>query len=157
MAVPTHYEALSAYLGEHVEAEEHALSAYESILEDRPDDVVSYLVGMILADEVRHHEIFREFKNTLDSRMRWHEVEPSIPSPRVDGDVAELLATTEKLLEFEREDAKELRALRKKWERQPGERQLWALLVGTAELDTEKHIRMLKYLRDLLRDASPAT
>ena len=154
MAVPTHYRALSAYLGEHVEAEEHALRAYEKVLEDRPDDVVRYLVGMILADEKRHHEIFRELQNTLESRMRWQEVGPAVPAPRVEGDVTELLETTERLLEFERQDARELRALRRKWERQPGERQLWALLVGTAELDTEKHIRMLRYLRDLLRDAA---
>jgi hypothetical protein len=77
-----------------------------------------------------------------------------VPSTRVEGDVTELLETTEQLLALEQADAKELRALRKQWAREPGERRLWALLVETAELDTEKHIRMLKYLRGLLRDAT---
>ncbi|MGI9644606.1 MAG: hypothetical protein ACR2O6_04770 [Ilumatobacteraceae bacterium] len=154
MAVPTHYQALAAYLGEHVDAEEHALTAYEELLEGRPDDVVTYIVGMILADEERHHEIFGEFRDTLTSRMRWEQTERVMPSTRIDGDVTELLRTTEELLSFERMDAKELKGLRKRWERQPGERKLWALLVRTAELDTEKHIRMLEYLRDLLRDAA---
>lgn len=152
MAVPTHYAALSEYLGDHVRAEEGALTAYEAALEGRPDDVIGYLIGMILADEARHHAIFKELQNTLESRMQLRSIEPAVPSIRVDGDVTELLRTTERLLALEQEDAKELKALRKQWAREPGERQLWALLVETAELDTEKHIRMLKYLRGLLRD-----
>ena len=154
VAVPTQYEALSAYLGEHVQAEEGALNAYAAALEGRPDDVISYLIGMILEDEARHHAIFLEFQNTLESRIHWRTIEPVVPSTRVEGDVTELLRTTEQLLALEQADAKELKALRKQWAREPGERRLWALLVETAELDTEKHIRMLKYLRGLLRDAS---
>ena len=152
VAIPTHYEELSAYLGQHVKAEEGALRAYEAALEDRPDDVISYLVRMILEDEARHHTIFRDFQNTLESRMQLRSIGPVVPSPRVKGDVTQLLQTTEQLLRLEQEDAKELKALRRQWAREPGERRLWALLVETAEYDTKKHIRMLKYLRGLLRD-----
>lgn len=154
VTIPTQYEALSDYLGQHVQAEEGALSAYKAALEGRPDDIVSYLVGMILEDEARHHAIFSEFQNTLQSRIKWRSIEPIMPSTRVEGDVTELLETTEQLLALEQADAKELKALRKQWSREPGERRLWALLVETAEFDTEKHIRMLKYLRGLLRDAA---
>ena len=154
VAVPTQYEDLSAYLGQHVQAEEGALNAYKAALEGRPDDVISYLVGMILEDEARHHAIFSEFQNTLESRIQLRSIEPIVPSTRIEGDLTELLGTTEQLLALERADVKELKALRKQWAREPGERRLWALLVETAELDTEKHIRILKYLRRLLRDAA---
>lgn len=155
MAVPTHYEALSDYLGRHVRAEQGALDAYAAVLEGRPDDVASYLIGMILADEERHHEIFLELQNSLESRIQWRDIEPSVPPLDVEREsAAALLETTEELLALEHEDAKELKALRKQWSREPGERQLWALLVETAELDTQKHIRILRFLQGLLRDAA---
>ena len=71
MTVPSHYEALSEYLGRHVAAEEGALHAYEQALEGRVEDVASYLIGMILADEKRHHEIFLQLQNTLESSIQW--------------------------------------------------------------------------------------
>ncbi len=36
MAVPTHYTALSSYLGARVTAEEHALRAYEAMHRSAP-------------------------------------------------------------------------------------------------------------------------
>ena len=151
-AIPTHYEALADYLRHHVEAEQGALDAYEQALRDRPDDVASYLIRMILGDEARHHDIFEQIKNSLESSIRWQSVDPHLPQMRLEGDdAAQLLETTEKLLALEQEDAKELKALRKEWERDSGERRLWALLVETAEFDTKKHIRMLEFLRSLLR------
>ncbi len=155
MAVPTHYEALSDYLGRHVRAEQGALDAYAAALEGRPDDVASYLIAMILADEERHHGIFLEIQNSLESRIQWRDIEPSVPPLEVARESATLLLeTTEELLALEREDARELKALRKQWSREPGERQLWALLVETAELDTKKHIRILEFLRSVLHDAA---
>ncbi len=41
MALPTHYAALSSYLGDHVTAEEHVLRAYEDLLRERSDDAAS--------------------------------------------------------------------------------------------------------------------
>ena len=66
MAVPTHYAALSSYLGEHVKAEEHALKAYQDLLIDRAEDVATYLVNMVLTDEVRHHQMFADMQGTLE-------------------------------------------------------------------------------------------
>ena len=155
LAIPTHYQALSEYLGDHLRTEEGALIAYEQLLEGRPDDIASYLIRMILRDESRHHEIFAELRNTLESSLQWRDIEPRVPSTHLSADDAEaLLETTDELLKLEMEDAKELKRLRKHWEREPGERQLWALLVETAELDTKKHIRILRYLRDILREAT---
>ena len=46
--------------------------------------------------------------------------------------------------------------LRKAWARDGGEFGLWALLVKSAELDTEKHIHILRYLRRLITESSAA-
>ena len=57
------------------------------------------------------------------------------------------------MLELERADAKELKELRTSWKKQKGEREFWSLLVEVAELDTEKHIRMLTYVKKLVKEA----
>lgn len=159
--IPTNYVALTDYLGEHLEAEQGALDAYQRLLDRRSeetDDAVSYLIRTILADEARHHEIFAEILNSLESIVRWEDITPRVPTSRVEvEDRDELLATTDRLLELERDDLKELKALRKAWSKAGGDFQLWALLVETAELDTEKHIRMLEYLRSLVTEADAAS
>lgn len=152
MTIPDHYVELSKYLGHHLEAEAAALAAYERFVEGR-EDVVGYLVRLVLADEHRHHELFAEMRNALESSIAWRQIEPRVPSARIDAhDAAELLETTEALLDLERADAAELARLRRRWSRQGEERRLWALLVETAELDTRKHIRILEYLRERLRE-----
>ncbi|MBI4882915.1 MAG: hypothetical protein HY826_02535 [Actinobacteria bacterium] len=157
MAVPTHYAALSGYLGEHVRAEAHALQAYENLLEDRADDVASYLINLVLSDEKRHHQMFADMQGTLERSIQWREVKSHVPSGHITGDLDALLATTEELLRLEKADLKSLRQLRRTWQRAKGERKLWALLVRTAEMDTKKHIHVLGYLRKLLNDASRQT
>lgn len=153
--IPSHYVALSEYLTRHLEVESGALAAYEDAIRGRETDVVTYLVTLILADERRHHELFAEMKNSLESAISWRNIEPRVPGARVEPvGIAELLERTTELLELEREDAKSLQRLRRHWAQKGEERKLWSLLVQTAEYDTKKHIAILEYLQARLRDAS---
>ena len=155
--IPTHYGALASYLRNHLRAEQEALDAYQRVVDDHPDDLIRYLIRMILDDESRHHKLFTEILNSLDSKIRWEDISPRVPPLRVPiYDRGELLATTNQLLELERADAKELKRLRKAWAKNRGEFGLWALLVQSAELDTEKHIHMLKYRRRLITESNAA-
>ncbi len=156
--IPTHYGALASYLRNHLRAEQEALDAYQRVIDDHPDDdIISYLIRMILDDESRHHKLFTEILNSLDSKIRWEDISPRVPPQRMPiYDRDELLATTNHLLELERTDAKELKRLRKAWARDGGEFGLWAVLVKSAELDTEKHIHILRYLRRLITESSAA-
>ena len=145
--------SLTVYLKRHLEAEQEVLEAYQRLVDDRPDDIISYLIRTIVMDESRHHELFTEILNSLQSKVRWEEMSPRVPPmPAHIEDGTALLEATDHLLEIEQDDAKELKRLRKAWAKSDGERGLWALLVGGAELDTERHIRLLKYLRRLLSD-----
>lgn len=156
--IPTHYGALASYLENHLRAEQGALDAYQRVVDGHPDDIVCYLIGMILDDESRHHRLFTEILNSLESKIRWENISPRVPPLRVPkSDRDELLTTTDQLLELERADAKELKRLRKAWAKDGGELGLWALLVQSAELDTEKHIHMLKYLRRLITESNAAS
>ena len=156
-AIPSDYVGLSRYLQHHIDAEQSALDAYENIVADRDDDMISYLIQTILRDEARHHELFREILNSLESKMRWEDVEPLLPPvPRVVADREALLATTDRLIGFEQDDLKDLKQLRKSWTKAKGDLAVWAVLIESAEFDTQKHIRMLKRLRQLIAETESA-
>ena len=129
-AIPTDYVSLTTYLQTHLETERGALEAYERLVEGREEDLVSYLVRAILRDEARHHEMFGELLNSLESKIRWEEITPRVPPPTHHvADRDELLETTEKLLALEEDDARELKELRKSWAKTGGDFGVWAVLV----------------------------
>jgi bacterioferritin (cytochrome b1) len=69
--------------------------------------------------------------------------------PRLDLDRverAELRETTDRLLEHEKADAKELDRLRKEL-RDVKDTTLWGLLVDIMQRDTEKHIAILRFVQ----------
>ena len=150
MGVPTHYTGLSSYLETHIEAEHDILLAYEKVAEEHPDDVAGYLLNMIVADEKRHHEMFGDMQRRIDNQIQWRTDGSGVPSLSIDGDRADLMATTRTMIDTEQHDLRELRTLRRSWRRSEGERALWADLIRAAELDTKKHILLLRRLLQIL-------
>lgn len=132
-------------LRSHGAREGAALDAYQRALdESSTSDGVRYLVELILDDERRHHKVFAEMANALQSFIDELPVEPKVPAlaPRRD---PELLDVTRKLLALEREDAKELRRLRKALRGAP-KSMLHPLLVDLMRHDTDKHIAILEHI-----------
>ena len=139
-------EKLLERLEGHSEGENEMLESYSRMAEKAPPHV-QYLVKLLLEDEIRHHRVFEEMRNALLSEIEFRDIGPSVPHlDRIDDEVS-LLRQTEQLLEFEREDLKSLRDLVK--ELKPVRKTtLWSLLVEMMELDTEKHIRLLRFIAD---------
>ena len=134
----------------HGEREGAALASYERVAsESPPDGAVRYLVRLILEDEERHHRVFAEMANELKSFVEEVEVEPRVPA-MVERPNPALLAETKRLLAFEKDDAKELRRLRKAL-RQAPRSSLHPLLVDLMLDDTAKHISILEFIRDHLK------
>ena len=134
----------------HGEREGTALASYERVAgESSAGGAVQYLVRLILEDERRHHRVFAEMANELKSFVWELDVEPRVPV-MVDHSDPELLAETERLLAFEKSDAKELRQLRKILRHAPPS-SLQPLLVDLMLHDTAKHISILEFIRDHLK------
>lgn len=129
----------------HVREEVGILEAYEALCETVDDDGLRYLLRLILDDEHRHHQLFED----LAAAARSEDASGVVPAPPA-ADHDGLLAQTERFLDIEREDAEQLKALHKKL-RPAADDTLWRLLVELMQLDTEKHIRILEYLRHRLR------
>jgi hypothetical protein len=135
----------------HGEREGTALASYERVAgESSVGGAVQYLVRLILEDERRHHRVFAEMANELKSFVWEVDVEPRTPVMAERSD-PELLQETKHLLAFEKSDAKELRQLRKAL-RQAPRSSLQPLLVELMLHDTAKHISILEFIRDHLKD-----
>ena len=143
------YEILHM-LETHGAREGAALDAYQRVAADTTAGPgVRYLVNLILEDEERHHRVFAEMANQVRSFVDETDVQPRVP-PLVAHDDPVLLAETRRLLEFEREDAKELKQLRRAVKRRPRS-SLQPLLVDMMLHDTAKHIAILELIRKQLR------
>ena len=139
-----------AHLKDHLQSEKVALEAYAEVRGDATG-AVAYLIDMILADEARHHQIFAELANAVAPSGRAVAGASPVPLPaKIDDDKrAAMLLRTRKLLDAERQDERELRDLQH--ELRPARSDtIWPLLVEMMALDTEKHIKMLHRVEQLL-------
>ena len=139
-----------AVLSTHRERESAALDSYTKLVTQSEDDGIRYLGQLIIEDEERHHQIVDEMLNSIRSWVDEVDVEPQAPAMvgRVSHD---LLAETERLLDFEKADLAELRHL-KKGLKLATSFPLLNLLVKLMIHDTRKHIAILKFIRASAKD-----
>lgn len=137
--------AIAELLSEHGPRESGALLAYKQLVEGADDPGIRYLVEMIMADEERHHRVITEMLHQIQSFVWDTQVEPQVPylGTLVD---PELRAATDELIELEKEDARELKKLKRQMKGQPSSSML-PLLVEMMEHDTAKHIAILELIR----------
>ena len=140
--------------GEHVETERELLEEYEKLAEETSSSGFAYLARMIVDDENRHHKLFGDLAESVkaltEARLDDSPV-PNIPVTGLeDAERHRILDLTERLLEHERQDAKELGKLAK--ELKPvKDTTLWQLLVQLMHADTKKHIQILEFIEDRVK------
>ncbi|MCW2968321.1 MAG: hypothetical protein JWM71_2093 [Solirubrobacteraceae bacterium] len=138
-------EELLGTLRAHGANEDALLEAYRHVAVTDPDDGVRFLAQLIIDDEERHHRLLAEMASRVESWAKEVSLGSAIPglSPRVD---KAFLEATRLLMSREREDAKELRRLRRELHSVP-KTSLLPLLVELMLHDTAKHIEMLRFVR----------
>jgi rubrerythrin len=138
-------EELYDRLMDHVAAESSVLARYDSLAETSTGHV-QFLLELIAEDEARHHRLFERWAETIRDIGQLVESEDGLPSLVHEPDPKALIAAADELLELERRDARELKALDKML-KDVRRTTVWPLLVDLMVLDTEKHIRILEFLR----------
>lgn len=139
-----------AMFAAHVGREAEFIASYEQVAADAQSGCVRYLIDLILEDEKRHHHQFAELANAVAS---WYEalpIEPRVPNAWPKEDQPGFAETTKRFIAAEREDARELKHLEKAL-RSVRDTTVWSLMVELMELDTEKHLRILEFLRGQAR------
>jgi bacterioferritin (cytochrome b1) len=140
---PTWDEAVLGQLNDHVAAERGLISEYADALSGIDAADVRYLMGLILEDEARHHRMFEELVNALKGARSGRQVEPRLPGRAAGPLPGDVLRVTERFLQAEREDRRQLKALRRRLS-PVADTTMWALIVDLMAIDTEKHIRILE-------------
>jgi len=139
-----------------VEAEADLLRDYSAAAQSSPSKTLSYLINLLIEDEVRHHRIFTELVESVKAKERlWEEgdwiegdtVVPDIDFLKLDeADQNAVIALTERLIQKEREDEYELKRLQREL-RDVKDTTLWSLLVDLMVRDTQKHIALLRFAK----------
>lgn len=135
----------------HVEAEDDILATYQGLAADAGSPDVAYLAELVVDDERRHHRIFEQLAASIRAEAELSHSSDGVPHiPITRQDPNALLAATERLLAMEHEDRRALRELRRTL-RPVADTTLWSLLVETMELDTRKHIAILRHIRAIAK------
>jgi rubrerythrin len=140
----------------HVTSEGAILDEYLQLAEDPSGSpAFRYLAGLILADERRHHKMFNDLAESIRQMGELRLEDEPIPSLRgLRADRQRIMATTERMIKAEHEDAQQLKQLAKKL-KDVRETTLWGLLLELMQDDTEKHIKILQFIRDRADDNGP--
>lgn len=147
MGVSNWEQDLYSHLTSHEAAENDMLIEYRNAAAASPSSAFRYLSALILEDEIRHHKLFGDLASALKNNAELDPEAPAVPHiGKWGGDANSVLELTSTLLKHEREDAKELRLLTTEMKSLKNEN-LWPLLVKLMEMDTAKHIEILKFVK----------
>jgi hypothetical protein len=139
---------LFRHLSAHMAEEGELLGVFKTLSEKADAEYVSYLVGLIVEDEIRHHRLFTELVDTLRGRVEWTD-RASVPEIANASNPIKLLMTTEQLLEREQRDAHDLERIRRELRPVRGT-SVWPVLVDVMARDTEKHQGILRFVQHQL-------
>lgn len=145
-------ERLVNELEAHERQEGMFLKRYKDLATKSDNRVVRLLLQMIVSDEERHHAVTHAMASTLRGDLNWTRPEEALRGLydlRVDKE--KLLDVTEDFIAIEKEGINEYRSLIK--ESRGYYRDLFVLLFRSMIRDSEKHVEILEFLRDRLKEA----
>lgn len=144
-------EKLFTELGEHEKEEQDILKDYEAAANNAPDAGFRYLMGLIAEDEERHHRLSKAMADEVEKSLKWLQGERPLPAMHPTAkEREELLRQTDRFLRIERDGERQLSDLREHVKSLHAG--LLELIVSMMSVDTQKHIRILKYIKDRLEE-----
>lgn len=134
----------------HAMAEEDSLSQYRYIATASGDPIVALVMELILQDEERHHTLLQRIEASLRDALNWTHSPHSLPLPEIPGQAPgkDLFEATGALIQEEHTGARYLRELAHD-EKKIGAG-LHSVLLEMMAMDSEKHARLLQFVRDRL-------
>ncbi|HEX2931339.1 MAG TPA: hypothetical protein VHV54_16565, partial [Candidatus Binatia bacterium] len=155
MKTPTGISPIEKLLNEfeaHEAKEEKSLDYYRKTLADMPNPLTRFLMQLILSDEEKHRAVLHAMVATLRGSLTWTKPAGSLEGA---GDLKEmngkLRDVTEELIQLEKDGIRECRTLVK--ESTGYYHGLFKVLLDSMIRDSEKHVELLEFLREHLKDA----
>ncbi len=135
----------------HEAKEEKSIEQYRTLMRGLPNPVTKFILQLIISDEEKHRAVIHAMIATLKGSLTWTKPEGSL-----EGTVAvsvlngRLRASTEEFIELEKEGIKECQTLMK--ESSGYYHGVFKILLDSMMRDSEKHIELLEFLKDSLKD-----
>jgi hypothetical protein len=135
------------HLRDHMTREGAMLEEYAFATEHTRSKALRYLIGILLDDEHRHHRWFQDLAATVQISASLTGEDTPVPDLDIHRfDPTAVDALVERLEDNEKDDARELARLRREL-RDFEDTTMWTLLVELMELDTQKHLAILRFVR----------
>jgi hypothetical protein len=148
-------ELLAKAFADHEIHERDFLQEYREAAGRSGDPFLGFLLNLVVADEEKHHGLIRQIAQNLNANLTW-KIPPS-PLPRLGRLTAEerdrLLRLTAAFIDEEKRSLSECRTLIEASKAYYND--LVPLLLRTIVLDSEKHLMILRFIRQQLRNARP--
>jgi len=136
----------------HEAKEDRALELYKNTLAHMPSPVTRFLVQLIVSDEERHRAVMHAMVSTLRGSLNWTKPADSLEGV---GDLAsvngKLRSTTDEFIRLEKEGIREYESLMK--ESSGYYHGLFKVLLDSMMRDSEKHLELLQFLKESLKNA----
>jgi rubrerythrin len=154
MATPAGISPVEKLLNEfeaHEAKEDRALEFYKKTLAHMPSPVTRFLMQLIVSDEEKHRAVMHAMVSTLRGSLTWTTPADSLEGA---GDLAavngQLREVTDEFIRLEKEGIKEYRTLIK--ESSGYYHGLFKTLLDSMIRDSEKHVELLEFLRENLKN-----
>jgi rubrerythrin len=136
----------------HESKEEKALEYYRNALGEMPNPLTRFLMQMIISDEEKHRAVVHAMVATLKGSLNWSRPAGSLEGPAdTTKRNAELREATEAFIRLEKEGIREYKTLIK--DSSSYYHGLFKVLLDSMIRDSEKHVELLEFLKDSIKDA----
>jgi len=136
----------------HEAKEEKSLEYYKKALKEMPNPLTRFLMQMIISDEEKHRAVIHAMVATLKGSLNWSRPADSLEGP---GDAAkrnvELREATEAFIRLEKDGIREYKTLIK--DSSSYYHGLFKVLLDSMMRDSEKHVELLEFLNESIKDA----
>jgi rubrerythrin len=136
----------------HESQEARFVQRYKEIAEKTKNPLIKSLLQLIISDEEKHRAITHAMVSTLKGDLTWTKQEGALRGLyELREEKEELLDLTEQFIQVEKEGIKEYKDLIK--ESKGYYRDLFVLLFQSMIRDSEKHVEILEFLRERLKES----
>jgi len=136
----------------HEAKEENSLEVYKKALGETGNPVTRFLLQLIISDEEKHRAVIHAMVATLKGSLTWTKPADSLEGGgEVAGVNQRLRAATEEMIRIEKEGIKDYKIL---VEQSSGYYHgLFKILLDSMMRDSEKHVELLEFLKEQIRNA----
>ena len=135
----------------HEGKEEKSIEQYKKVLGDVKNPVNRFVLQLIISDEEKHRAVAHAMVSTLKGSLTWTKLDGSLETGAdAAADNGKLLAVTEEFINLEKEGVREYKLLVK--ESIDYYHGLFKILLNSMIRDSEKHIELLEFLRERLKE-----